>query len=257
MGAIKVDTENWITKITINRPKQLNAINEEVLLELDKAIDALNFDETRCLIITGSGNKAFVSGADISYMKDMTPKEAREFSELGNRVFRKIEMLPLPVIAAVNGFALGGGCELAIACDIRYSSSKARYGQPEISLGITPGFSGTQRLARIIGKARAMEMVLTGKTFDAYAAYQIGLVTKVTDSERLMHEVMTLAKKIVKNAPLAVKYATRAIKKGLEVDIEMGNTIETSLFGMCFETADQKEGMCAFLEKRDPEFTGN
>jgi len=186
----------------------------------------------------------------------MNAAEGVAFGEYGDKVFRKLEMVPVPTIAAINGFALGGGCELAMSCDIRYASSKARFGQPEVGLGITPGFSGTQRLTRLVGKAKAMEMILTADMIKADEALAIGLVNKVVEPEQLMDEVYSLCARIMKNAPLAVKYSTIAIKKGRETDIETGCLIEAGAFGLCFATEDQKEGMAAFLEKRKPVFNG-
>lgn len=256
MSYVLSQTENGVTVFTINRPQQMNALNREVLSDLEKAIDSLDFAVTRCLIITGSGEKAFVAGADIAQMRDMRASEGLAFGMYGDKVFRMIERLPIPVIAAINGFALGGGCELAMACDIRFASDKARFGQPEVGLGITPGFSGTQRLARLVGKSKAMQLILTGDAIKADEALAIGLVDKVVEPERLMEEVQALAARMLKNAPLAVKYSTIAIKRGLETDIETGALLEAGAFGMCFDTADQKEGMSAFLEKRKAEFKG-
>ncbi len=205
------------------------------------------------LIITGIG-KAFVAGADISEMKDMNAEQGREFGSLGSKVFRKIELMKKPVIAAINGFALGGGCELSMCCDIRIASSNAKFGQPEVSLGIIPGFAGTQRLSRIVGMAKAKELIFTGNMIKAEEAYNIGLVNKVVESDSLMEEAMKMATKIASNGQIAVKYSKVAINRGYEVDFEAGNEIETSLFGLSFATNDQKEGMTAFLERRKAKF---
>jgi len=240
--------------LSINRPKVLNALNTKVLIELKKAIDYIEKDdEVDVLIITGEG-KAFVAGADISEMKDKTPEEARDFAKLGLDVFRSIEIMEKPVIAAVNGFALGGGCELSLACDIRVASEKAKFGQPEVGLGITPGFSGTQRLARLVNPAKAKELIFTGDIINAKKANEIGLVNKVVSAEELMSGTLELAKRIGDKGQIAVRYSKAAINRGIETDIETGMAIERDLFGLCFATEDQKEGMEAFIEKRNPEF---
>ncbi len=240
--------------LSINRPEALNALNSNLLEELDRAIDMINSDnEIYVLIITGEG-RAFVAGADIKEMKDMNSIEARIFAETGMNVFRKIELMEKPVIAAVNGFALGGGCELSMSCDIRIASEYAKFGQPEVGLGITPGFAGTQRLARLVGLGKAKELIFTGATIDANEALRIGLVNKVVAADKLMEEAMEMANAIVKKSQLAVRYAKTAINRGIETDIETGMTIEKDLFGLCFATEDQKEGMLAFLEKRQPNY---
>lgn len=251
---ILLKKEQNIGILTISRPKALNALNSNLLDELDKAIDMVaNDDEIHVLIITGEG-KAFVAGADIAEMKDMDVFEAREFAKKGLSVFRKIELMEKPVIAAVNGYALGGGCELSMCCDIRIASEKAKFGQPEVGLGITPGFAGTQRLPRIVGMAKAKELIFTGDTIDANEAFNIGLVNKVVSKESLMDEAISLAKKIASKGQIAVRYAKAAINRGFETDIETGQAIERDLFGLCFSTLDQKEGMEAFLEKRSPNY---
>ncbi|RKD20905.1 enoyl-CoA hydratase [Caminicella sporogenes DSM 14501] len=243
-----------VAVIKFNRPKALNALNTEVLEELDKLIDCIKNDEQIYVaIFTGEG-KAFVAGADISEMANFNADEGRRFSILGQRVFRKLELMEKPVIAAVNGYALGGGCEFAIACDIRVASEKAKFGQPEVTLGIIPGFAGTQRLSRLVGIAKAKELIFTGDMIDAEEAKRIGLVNKVVPHEKLMEESMNLAKKICERAQLAIRYSKMAINKGLDVDLDSGNDIEASYFGLCFATEDQKEGMKAFLEKRKAEF---
>lgn len=251
---IQLEQKEKVAVLTINRPKALNALNTEVLKELDCALDQL---ETAAgvdvIIITGQG-KAFVAGADIAQMRDLNAEEGRKFGNLGQQIFRKIEKMEKPVIAAVNGFALGGGCELAMSCDMRIASEKAKFGQPEVGLGIIPGFSGTQRLPRLVGVGKAKELILTGNMINAEEAERIGLVNKVVKSEDLITEALALANKIAANAPMAVRYANIAINRGIETDIETGIEIEADLFGLCFATKDQKEGMTAFLEKRKAAF---
>lgn len=243
-----------ICTIKINSPQTLNALNEEVLEELDSAFDLAGKDEeVSAIILTGEG-KAFVAGADIAYMNNLNVEEAKKFAEYGSKIFRKIELLEKVVIAAVNGYALGGGCELCMACDIRIASEKAKFGQPEVGLGITPGFSGTQRLPRLVGLGRAKELILTGGHIDAEEAYRIGLVNKVTNKDSLMEEAFTLAKKIISNSKVAMKYAKEAMNRGIETDIETGIAIEANLFSLCFADEDQKEGMTAFMEKRPAKF---
>lgn len=246
--------ENRIGILSINRPKALNALNSNLLAQINRAVDMIYDDnEVDVLVITGEG-KAFIAGADISEMKNMTPDEARDFSKLGNALFRKLELMEKPVIAGVNGFALGGGCELAMACDIRIASGKAKLGLPEVSLGITPGFGGTQRLSRLVGMAKAKELVFTGKMINAQEAEKIGLVNEVADQGKLMDRVMEMAAQISALSRTAIKYAKSAINKGCETDIETGLDIEKDLFALCFAAFDQKEGMAAFLEKRKPKF---
>lgn len=251
MENIILEKKNNVGVITISRPKALNALNTETLRELDEAIDMVAVDQTiYALIVTGAGEKAFVAGADISEMKDKNGFEGRQFGILGNRVFRKLEMLEIPTIAAVNGFALGGGCELSLCCDIRIACENAKFGQPEVSLGITPGFGGTQRLPRTIGSARAKEMIYTGKTIKAAEALEIGLVNRVVPCENLMTEAMELAEKIASNAPIAVRACKVAIDRGMQCDIDTGLMYESEVFGQCFSTEDQKSAMGAFVEKR-------
>ena len=240
--------------VRINNPAALNALNTTVLEELDAAFSAIGRDEgIDAVILTGEG-RAFVAGADIAQMSGMNAADGKAFGELGAAVFRKIELLNKPVIAAVNGFALGGGCELAMACDIRLASAKAKFGQPEVGLGITPGFSGTQRLPRIVGLGKAKELIYTAEVIPAEEAARIGLVNRVVAPEALMDEAVALARKIASKAPLAVRYAKQAINRGVETDIETGIAIEADLFGLCFSTDDQKEGMQAFLAKRPASF---
>lgn len=249
-----VEKNDGICTVKINNPQTLNALNAEVLKELEYAFDQINEDdEVSVVVLTGEG-KAFVAGADISYMKDLDATQAKKFGEDGARVFRKIENLKKVVIAAVNGFALGGGCELSMACDIRIASTKAKFGQPEVGLGIIPGFSGTQRLPRLVGMGKAKELIFTGGHIDAEEAYRIGLVNKVTEKESLMEETYKMADKIKSNSKIAVKYAKEAMNRGTETDIETAIAYESNIFGLCFAASDQKEGMTAFAEKRKANF---
>jgi len=239
--------------ITISREKALNALNSQVLDELNATLDAVNLNEVRCLILTGAGQKSFVAGADIAEMSTLTKAEGEAFGKKGNDVFRKLETFPTPVIAAVNGFALGGGCEISMSCDIRICSDNAVFGQPEVGLGITPGFGGTQRLARLVGAGMAKQLIYTAKNIKADEAMRIGLVNAVYPLEELMPAAEKLAATIAKNAPIAVRACKKAINDGLQVDMDAAVVIEEKLFGSCFESADQKEGMGAFLEKRKHE----
>ncbi|HZK33270.1 MAG TPA: short-chain-enoyl-CoA hydratase [Tissierellaceae bacterium] len=246
--------EGNIAMLSINRPNALNALNSDVLKELDSAIDkVIEDEEIYVAILTGEG-KAFVAGADIGEMKDMNSIEARKFAHKGLELFRKIELMEKPMIAAVNGFALGGGCELSMACDIRIASDRAKFGQPEVGLGITPGFGGTQRLSRLIGEGRAKELIFTTDIIKADEAYRIGLVNKVVSGEELMDTALEMAKNIASKAQLAIRYAKDSINKGGEVDLDTAMSIEKNLFGLCFASEDQKEGMAAFLEKRKPNY---
>ena len=239
--------------ITISREKALNALNSQVLEELNEALDAVDLDEVRCLILTGAGQKSFVAGADIGEMSTLTKAEGEAFGKKGNDIFRKIETFPIPVIAAVNGFALGGGCEISLSCDIRICSDNAVFGQPEVGLGITPGFGGTQRLARLVGPGMAKQMIYTARNIKADEAYRIGLVNAVYPQEELMAAAEKMAAGIAKNAPIAVRNCKKAINEGLDADMDEAIVIEEKLFGDCFESYDQKEGMAAFLEKRKVE----
>lgn len=251
-----VKKEEHVTVVTINRPKVLNALNSDTLQELDQIITTIESDnDVRVVVLTGEG-KAFVAGADIQEMSELSAEEGRSFGAFGQHVFKRLESLKQPVIAAVNGFALGGGCEIAMACDIRLASERAKFGQPEVGLGITPGFSGTQRLAKLVGTGQAKLMIYTGKIIRADEAKLIGLVDQVCTPETLIDEAMELAKSIAKNAPLAVQYAKTCINQGAEAKIEVGNAIEESFFGLCFATEDQKNGMKAFLNKETYEFKG-
>ena len=261
MGFINYDVDGQIAIITINRPKALNALNSEVLKELDATIDAVDLDAIRCLIITGAGEKSFVAGADIGEMSTLTKAEGEAFGKKGNDVFRMIETFPIPVIAAINGFALGGGCEISMSCDIRLCSDNAVFGQPEVGLGITPGFGGTQRLARLVGEGMAKQMIYTARNIKADEAYRIGLVNavysastdeagnEVSAQANLLAAAKKMAAGIAMNAPIAVRNCKKAINEGMQVDMDKAIVIEEKLFGDCFETADQQAGMGNFLEK--------
>ena len=235
--------------ITISREKALNALNSTVLEELDATFDAINLDEVRCVILTGAGQKSFVAGADIGEMSSLTKAEGEAFGKKGNDVFRKLETFPIPVIAAVNGFALGGGCEISMSCDIRICSDNAVFGQPEVGLGITPGFGGTQRLARLVSPGMAKQLIYTARNIKADEAYRIGLVNAVYPQEELLPAAEKMAAGIAKQAPIAVRNCKKAINDGLQVDMDQAIVIEEKLFGDCFETEDQKYGMAFFLDK--------
>ena len=254
MTNVLLEKKGNIAVATINRPKALNALNSDVLTDLNELVDVVTADaEIRALVITGSGEKAFVAGADIGEMSTLTTAEGEAFGKHGNDVFRRIETLPIPTIAAINGFALGGGCELSMSCDIRICSDTAVFGQPEVGLGITPGFGGTQRLARLISPGMAKQLIYTAKNIKADEAYRIGLVNAVYPAEELMGAAEKLANTIANNAPIAVRACKKAINDGLQVDMDKAIVIEEKLFGSCFKTADQIEGMGAFLEKRKHE----
>ena len=246
---INYDEEDEIGIITISRPKALNALNSKVLDELSETLDNIDISHISALIITGEGQKAFVAGADISEMSNLNKEQAKAFSTKGNDVFRKIEKFEVPVIAAVNGFALGGGCEISLSCDIRICSDNAIFGQPEVGLGITPGFGGTQRLARVIGVGMAKQMIYTGQNIKAEEALKIGLVNAVYPQEELMNEAKKLALNIGKNSKNAIKQSKKAINEGIQVDIDSGIKIEEELFGECFDNREQKERMKNFLER--------
>ena len=249
MEFIKFEKEDYIGIITINRPQALNALNSQVLDELNEVLDSVDSNETRALILTGEGDKSFVAGADIGEMSTLTKAEGEAFGKKGNDVFRKLETLEIPVIAAINGFALGGGCEISMSCDIRICSENAIFGQPEVGLGITPGFGGTQRLARLVGPGMAKQMIYTGRNIKADEAYRIGLVNVVYPQEELMAAAKKMASGIAMQAPIAVRACKKAINDGLDVDMDQAIVIEEKLFGSCFETEDQKAGMGNFLEK--------
>ena len=262
MDYILYEQNGNVATITINREKALNALNSQVLDELNATLDAVDLATVRCLVITGAGAKSFVAGADIGEMSSLTKAEGEAFGKKGNDVFRKIETFPNPVIAAVNGFALGGGCEISMSCDIRICSDNAVFGQPEVGLGITPGFGGTQRLARLVGAGMAKQMIYTARNIKAADAYRIGLVNEVYSAEvdadgnvvKSAQEVMLaaaqkMAATIAKNAPIAVRNCKKAINDGLDADMDQAVVIEEKLFGDCFETEDQKYGMAFFLDK--------
>jgi enoyl-CoA hydratase len=255
LANVTLEKEGKVAIVTINRPKALNALNSDTLKDIDTVVEALEKDdEILAVILTGAGEKAFVAGADISEMKDLNTIEGRKFGILGNKVFRRLENLEKPVIAAVNGFALGGGCELSMACDIRIASQKAKFGQPEVGLGITPGFGGTQRLARLVGLGMAKELIYTGKIINADEACRIGLINRVIEPEKLMDEAKALANIIAAQAPIAVKLCKTAINRGIQCDIDTALMYESEAFGECFSTEDQKEGMSAFVQKREKNF---
>ena len=262
MDYILYEQNGNVATITINREKALNALNSQVLDELNATLDAVDLATVRCLVITGAVAKSFVAGADIGEMSSLTKAEGEAFGKKGNDVFRKIETFPIPVIAAVNGFALGGGCEISMSCDIRICSDNAVFGQPEVGLGITPGFGGTQRLARLVGAGMAKQMIYTARNIKAADAYRIGLVNEVYSAEvdadgnvvKSAQEVMLaaaqkMAATIAKNAPIAVRNCKKAINEGLDADMDQAVVIEEKLFGDCFETEDQKYGMAFFLDK--------
>ena len=252
---IRLDIEDAIAVLTFDRPKALNALNSKTLREFESALHALP-STVRALIITGGGDKAFVAGADIAEMAALDASQAREFGELGHRAFQTLEQLPIPTLAAVNGFALGGGCELALACDLIYASDKAKLGLPEVGLGVIPGFGGTQRLTRVVGKMRAKELIFTGERLDAAKAKEIGLVLEVVPAEQLLAHCKTVVGKLLKNGPLAIAQAKRVIEYGADQDLRAANELERQGFAALFGSEDQKEGMKAFLEKRPAAFQG-
>lgn len=252
-----LEYQDHIAIVKINRPKALNALNSATLKELSLAFSQIAEDENvRVVLLTGGGEKAFVAGADIAEMRDLNPQQARRFSQLGHNVMDQIENVPQPVIAVVNGFALGGGTELAMACDFRIAGEKAKFGQPEVTLGLLAGFGGTQRLTRLVGSGRASEILFTGDILNAQEAYRIGLVNHVYPQEELMTEALALAQKISSRAPLGVQLSKTAIQKGLNTDIVTGEAFEAEVFGELFCTEDQKEGCSAFIEKRQANFQG-
>lgn len=250
MSFVNYENKGAYSIITINNPSQLNALNSQVLDDLNAALDEIDLGTVRAVIVTGAGEKAFVAGADITEMKDLDAAGGEAFGKKGNDIFRRIETLPVPVIAAVNGFALGGGCELSMACDFRICSENAVFGQPEVGLGITPGFGGTQRLARLIGPGYAKQMIYTARNIKAAEALRIGLVNSVVAPEELMPAAEKLASQIAANAPIAVRQCKKAVNEGLELNMDDAIALEEKLFGECFATEDQKEGMTAFVEKR-------
>ncbi|MFP2958090.1 enoyl-CoA hydratase-related protein [Myxococcus sp. 1LA] len=252
---IRLEQEGAIATLFIDRPKALNALNTKTLQELEAALKSLPAN-VRVLIVTGGGEKAFVAGADIAEMAALTDAQAQEFGALGHRVMAALEALPIPTIAAVNGFALGGGSELALACDFIYASEKAKLGLPEVGLGVIPGFGGTQRLTRVVGRARAKELIFTGDRIDAAKAKEIGMVLEVLPADGLLPHCRAVAEKILKNSPLAISKAKQVIEAGADQDLRAANEIERQAFGDLFGSADQREGMKAFLEKRTAAFTG-
>jgi enoyl-CoA hydratase len=249
-----LEKKDGIATITMNRPDALNALNSETFHELNHAFDDLDKDDSiGVVIITGKG-KAFVAGADIVEMKDMNGQQSRAFSLLGQQVFRRMETMDKIFIGAINGFALGGGCEYAMACDLRIASEKAKFGQPEVNLGVTPGFAGTQRLPRLVGLVRAKELLLTGDMIKAENALAWGLVNKVVEPDTLMDETRALAQKILAKGPVSVKMVKDCVNRGMQTDIDTAGAIEADAFGLCFASGETKEGMTAFLEKREANF---
>jgi enoyl-CoA hydratase len=253
---LKIEERGPVAIMIISAPKSLNALNTTILNEMDDYLMGFDCNRFRCLIVTGDGEKSFVAGADISEMATLNVPQGQTFGSRGAAVFRKLETLHVPVIAAVNGFALGGGCELAMACDIRICSDNARFGQPEVGLGIIPGFSGTVRLARLVGMGMAKQLIYTGKPIKADEALRIGLVNAVVPQPDLMDKAMELANQIAANAPLAVKAAKLCINDEYDMDADAAIQNESVIFGQCFATEDQKQGMKAFLEKGKYEFQG-
>ena len=250
MPFVKYEPKGDIAYLVIDRPEALNALNAQVLADLDAALDNIDLDLIRCVIVRGAGEKSFVAGADIAQMKDLDPAGGEAFGKQGNDVFLKLESFPIPVIAAVGGYALGGGCELAMACDFRICSDTAVFGQPEVGLGITPGFGGTQRLARLVGPGMAKQMIYTARNIKADEALRIGLVNAVYPADELYAAAEKLASTIAANAPIAVRACKKAINEGAAKPIEQAVVCEEKAFGSCFQTGDQQEGMGAFLEKR-------
>lgn len=249
MSFVTLEQKGPVGIITMNRPEALNALNDQVLRDLDAVLDQVEENEEILVaVLTGAG-RSFVAGADIGQMSTLTAAQAKQFGVLGNRVFLKLENLSKPTIAAVNGFALGGGCELTMACDIRLASEKAKFGQPEVGLGITPGFGGTQRLPRLVGSANAMELILTARNISAAQAKELGLVSHVYAPEELMEKALELANAIAANAQVAVRQSKAAIRRGLQTDMATAVAYESEAFGLCFATEDQKDAMNAFLNK--------
>lgn len=255
---ILFEVQDGVGVLTFNRPKALNALNSKTLEEVSDVVERVSQDpEIRVLVLTGAGEKAFVAGADITGFQTLNPLQARLFAEVGQNLFFKLEHLPKPVIACVNGFALGGGCEIAMSCDFIYASEKARFGQPEVNLGLIPGFGGTQRLARMIGRAKAKELCMTGEMIDAQQAREWGLVAKVFPAEQLLEETMKTAKLLATRAQGVLRSLKQVINRGVDVDLKTGCALEAEAFGLCFASQDAKEGVSAFLEKRKPDFKGS
>jgi enoyl-CoA hydratase len=255
---VRVETSGGVRTITVQRPEKLNALNAEVLGQLERAISEAASEATlRCLIVTGAGEKAFIAGADIGELAKLTPLDGREHARLGQAVVGRLAQMAIPSLAAINGYAYGGGLELAMACTMRIASENARMGLPETSLGILPGYGGTQRLARLVGTAKAYELVLTAeKGITAAEAERIGLINKVVPAGQALAAAVELAGKIAANGPIACRYAMEAIRQGIEMPLAEGLTYEATLFGLCAATKDMREGMTAFLEKRPAKFTG-
>ncbi len=257
MNHLQVERRGCVTIVTLNRPKALNALNAELLKELRETMDEIRQDkEVAAVVLTGSGDRAFAAGADIKELANLSQDEGREASRLGQAIFRKIEYLGKPVIAAVNGFALGGGCELALACSFRIASTNAKFGLPEVGLGLIPGYSGTQRLARLVGKGSALELVLTGEMIDAERALRIGLVNYVVEADELVNKAVELGTKVGQKAPRAIRFALEAVHRGLDMSHFQGDEYEATLFGILCASDDAREGLSAFIEKRRPEFKG-
>ena len=258
METLRVERRDAIAILTVSRPKVLNALNQQVLAELDTVLTELEQDPAlRGLVVTGEGEKAFVAGADISEFQGVDPKTAREMSARGQDLFRRLETLPFPSIAVINGFALGGGLELAMSCTFRYAVPGARVGQPEVKLGLIPGYAGTQRLARLVGRSKAMEICMTARMVGADEALQIGIVDRIISEGSPVDAAVDALNQVQANAPLAVAWCKEAILDGLEMPFDDACRLEADLFGRCFESDDMKEGVSAFLEKRPPEFKGN
>jgi enoyl-CoA hydratase len=252
-----VERDGAVLVVTINRPKVLNALDAATLADLDAVVaEARGDDAVRVMVITGAGDKAFIAGADINELARQTPVGGRDHARHGQALFDRIERLGKPVIAAINGFALGGGCELAMACTLRIAADTAKLGQPEINLGLIPGYAGTQRLARLVGRGRALELLLTGQQIGADEAWRIGLVNRVVAAASLRDEAMSLAKALAGKPPVAVRYILDAVARGLEMSLADAQDYEATLFGLVSTTEDMREGTRAFLEKRKPEFTG-
>jgi len=249
--------ETGLYLLTINRPESYNALNDPTIQDIDSAITIISEDpDARALILTGAGEKAFVAGADIKAMQNLNGIEAQRFSDHGMKTFRKFELLDIPVIGAINGFCLGGGCELAMSCDWMIAADTAQFGQPEVNLGVTPGLGGSQRLTRLIGRARAMEMIMTGNTINAEQALSWGLINHIYPADQLMDEAIQLGRTIAKKGPLAIKLSKQLIQRGQDLDLDNACMMETQAFGLSFSTADQTEGMTAFIEKRKADFKG-
>ncbi|MEH6651523.1 MAG: enoyl-CoA hydratase-related protein [Motiliproteus sp.] len=250
------EVKHGIYRLTINRPKTLNALNSETLREMDRAIDIIETDPSaRVLLITGAGKKSFVAGADIEHMSCLTPLEAKTFAEQGMCIFRRLETLNIPVVAVVNGYALGGGCELAMSCDFIIAAENAKFGQPEVNLGITPGFGGSQRLTRLVGRAMAMELLVTGRSMSAAEAMQRGLVNHVHPQSDIWEKGLELASMIAGKSRSAIQLTKQLVQRGQDLDLDNACVMESDLFGLSFSTDDRKEGMAAFLENRPPQFS--